>query len=861
MRLMFINKNNRDIFKVANGSQLSFSYNEDLSYGTVKIRLNHKINIKPSDEIKLLDIPKIDVFYMCVKKYKEEETRNKTGDKIYTYTIDLMSQTKLLENYLLPSLSITPKTNGGLSIYAYLERYNNLYGPKVRTENGFVNKFSFAPECVTKFADVCPELQFNAPTLRECLTLLMQVKDCIPVVNNNVISFIDLSKKIGEELDEKFIIKKEVSEDIESYATTIKMNIKNAIPQDVITNQQCFNFRCLESAVVNQQNKTIITNMPIYDISKVRISIMVDVKGVSHGTPMPIIQILPDGDSKQYVSIEITDLIYEKSEWDTLKVSEQLAFVDEANLKNYQNTTLYYKRGNNVIENFGNTSKWFLWYSEDAINHILQKKIQKWFDNVAAMDNITSGHWEGIIHVDGSTDWESVFVEIWYKTKIDSCMRFNKDEYEENYREILDNQSNNYVNPKQNSLLEYAKINRLGNKIALRFARYSRQNYDDIAVVGNYFASNDIIYKADYQINANSVDATFYTCPNYVLRNYFTGVNSKLRSWNVVSGNEALKREENVMIYCEFSYNKSEEYLHILDESFQFEIKEDGWKLLLKGLNGSYTHPNLISFESRQSDAKGATLDICEIEMGKSIAYHCELQDNYVRNPNLNVFLPVEAQRPGGGTLQNFSPYADVGTGNLQRVELNFCWKATPVPYEENYIDQDAAINDLRKTINQASLHPGIVVKDQEFFTIYFRNFFKDNKEIPCFDIQFYYYANYYQNIYFNAELFNNNKNDLKLRIVEGDIVGKELPENYIYDGNLIDNVETTPDADKGNIEIKITNAMENNTCFIYDYNNKVILSFYGNKIYMNILKQKHHKKYKKNEDGEWIDDGENVLP
>ena len=39
------------------------------------------------------------------------------------------------------------------------------------------------------------------------------------------------------------------------------------------------------------------------------------------------------------------------------------------------------------------------------------------------------------------------------------------------------------------------------------------------------------------------------------MREYFTGVKSKIRSWKIASGEEALIRHDLEKYYCEFSYN------------------------------------------------------------------------------------------------------------------------------------------------------------------------------------------------------------------------------------------------------------------------------------------------------------------
>ena len=102
----------------------------------------------------------------------------------------------------------------GIDIFVIRVTYKPLYATTLvvgvnyklhDTENyHLINKHSFKQidvsgtmmnEIDIKFDSECPEMQWNAPTLREVLTDLMMVKDCIPVVKNNVIDFIDLTEK------------------------------------------------------------------------------------------------------------------------------------------------------------------------------------------------------------------------------------------------------------------------------------------------------------------------------------------------------------------------------------------------------------------------------------------------------------------------------------------------------------------------------------------------------------------------------------------------------------------------------------------------------------------------------------------
>lgn len=278
-------------YKIANGAVFVENGNETLDSGTIILpQLSHKIQIEPYDIVVIWSDEdskyKINSRRMCVDTVTCIQTSLRPA--IYKYEISLFSETKLLEGIACPSLSIT-KTPTDRTVYQYLVQYLNEYGTKtaVNPANMYAtNKFSFSSRVNTKFSSIiCPELQWNEPTLREVFTDLMMVADCIPVVKNNVIDYMDISSE-GEEISEnqrKSINYIQESQSSQDYISELKMNVRNAlnnnkpsgsitsyndedIPKDASCIVEEIGFRNYETYQLTTERLKLETQMPIWNL-------------------------------------------------------------------------------------------------------------------------------------------------------------------------------------------------------------------------------------------------------------------------------------------------------------------------------------------------------------------------------------------------------------------------------------------------------------------------------------------------------------------------------------------------------------------------------------------------------------------
>ena len=412
-------------YPVDKGNTIKLNYNETLNSAVVRIsHLKNRIDIEPFDEVFLIDgdfkddtiigqeINLVDLYsyinvydrlnrafdlddsddkegsnrlYFCVDNYQEQQVS--LDPIIYNYTISLFSQTKKLENYILPSLSITPhKLSTPITIEEYIKRILSLYGPRrkiVHTviQGGVEQEEIVEWESTFKLADLpdtfkgtnyCPEMQWTTPTLRDVLNDLFMLRDCIVSLNNNVIGFLDITKTYDEITNYNFITRSRTSQD---YSTDLKMNLQNLLQQGSeefgsgATTSEFLTFTS-GSYIVNDQNLRLETQYPILRLKHLYVY-WYSSANADNGKFLKVdlchMRLSDDYDVIGGVLREkYYSLVKEKKEYDTLPADVFIGNIfggmnDEitnlGTVANYKNTNLYYTRGSNVIEGFSDLQK------------------------------------------------------------------------------------------------------------------------------------------------------------------------------------------------------------------------------------------------------------------------------------------------------------------------------------------------------------------------------------------------------------------------------------------------------------------------------------------------------------------------
>lgn len=155
---------------------------------------------------------------------------------------------------------------------------------------------------------------------------------------------------------------------------------------------------------------------------------------------------------------------------------------------------------------------------------------------------------------------------------------------DDSYSEITmpDNTSTSLTLLEKDGIAEKEKINRFGNEIYKLSYRY--RDIDDIQDLGTVIGDdNVIIYHRSYSIWDTEIIADYVGSKNYVLRNYYTSVYARHRTWNLMSYGETVRRAENKKQFVLLSLKDSYEDIEnsIIFDGFTEKEKS---QFLLNGL-------------------------------------------------------------------------------------------------------------------------------------------------------------------------------------------------------------------------------------------------------------------------------------
>lgn len=743
-------------FDITEGAVFTEYYNETLDSGTIILpQLNAEIQIEPYDIMYIYDTnSKINSRYMCVDTYTCTQTS--LDPAIYKYDISLFSLTKMLEGILLPSLSIT-KSNVDVSIRSYLERYINEYSPYLNSDDTgpFSHKFNLSQGAILRFNNiVCPEMQWNEPTLREVITDLMMVDNCIPVVEKGTgntfdIGFMDITQ-IGSEItttQRSGINYIQTSQSSADYVSEIKTKIVNSIGQDEKTRIcEWITFRNYDTYMLTTENVKVETSYPIWKLNNMIIRV--------YGNVGVFFRHIGGGQNYSYTaSNKVVDGVFysntikdvlEYGEWQTKDIFYEGYQFTVPYSTDYQNTCLYYKRGDKGIFNFNDKVEkvgiFWVPYTDSVLELILNNANNKFdFDDVIDEAikklEITDPDDYQISANFTNTTFKDLSFYVDYETEGEYSLRISKgandnDYVPRNQRQIVDNQTQNYVNAKRFGILEYLKANRLGNKVKLINGRYndSESNIPQLSQTIN----SSIIFKKEIAVYDNYIKANYQATLNYVLRDYFTGIKSKLRSWRIVSGNEAFTRSDIIKFYVNSNLSSISNNKYVLPVySTQQEYINKFNYCVVKfnlGLGRYLPNHNDIQYDGTDYGVDGYMMEFQKIISGNSVLFTFKALDNaiigkYVADDNYDIGSGVK-----GMTQQN-CPYVDVNGENAGGI----------IYFYENYDTSPRTFEDQRALNNLLPAVPtsGVYNSFSNLVAQIPFTFRKDNKEITQITIQF----------------------------------------------------------------------------------------------------------------------------
>lgn len=562
--------------------------------------------------------------------------KDDSNPSIYSYFIELFSETKRLETIQLPNVKVTQPLvfSQKKTIAEYLQKYINQYSPKVyvansngRYEEG--KKYILDPNITAvgskhKLANtICPDFAKQNANLRDVLSTLMITCDMIPYVKDDVVYAKDISSTTGsfdiakmqEDGKINFINGSMQSTD---YYNTLRREYGNAISEEGTTNFiEQLGFRSPDKAIMALSDIELTLSHPIYKMKKIYMCYY-------KRADIAIGNII-NKKVALFIKQDITPLIKLDSEWQVLNQDwrnlNNVTNIEE--LSKYKLATIPYSIGSKKIGGWGFS------YTEYDDSHItIFKNERTYLQNILiALDNFTPY---------GIND-EKYYIEEYLKKYHDTYRNYTVDDCNIAISTISDNNLNlnEIITPvgisvegpvklkgltfeieytgfysgaiKQNKLVfdkelcqndnvgtsltilekdgehQKSKIDRIGNKQFSFKGRYS--DVKEVLDLGNTTSIDDdeniIIYRRQYNIFNNMVEANYAAIQNYVLKNYFTSVYAKYRTYQLMPPAESLKRADNIQDYFIFStkekyYSKNTIGVESIKKLFSAWVNNDG---------------------------------------------------------------------------------------------------------------------------------------------------------------------------------------------------------------------------------------------------------------------------------------------
>lgn len=677
---------------------LNSAFNETLDTGVIIIPNSEEIAIKRLDSAKITNENDVTIKYFKVGTVvKEFETFEEPFR--YKYTIELVSPTIDLQSIVLPNISITqPLDITGVakrSIYYHLQRLVDV----------FAQDFTISEELKAATENIeCPETQYNRKTLFEIFNdLLINVPAVVTVLENNVISLIRLDTE-GAEIRKEKIVNIVETKRIDEYCSEIEMSAENVVEGSANTFTALAVSPRSDDYIMTTDNPQIILDKPIYRIEKIEMFI-------------------PDKSTRIYYSLEgkqnsvdisatpidITKYVVEESVYNTKLPYDSLTFETLVNgqvnpdLYKYKRAFLSYAQGSNVINNlaymekglFGNVYPFSLAivYAASIIDYALQ---------IIPSDAVLTGI-NALEEINYISDPRDALFNITYVSQTGLRFRVKKPNTDNtNYKLVIDNQSNSYVDSQALWKVEKENAKRLGNpelKINMIF-----DSIDEIpsyaAKYGNYILTNSIV-----NVFANKVVFEGYFTKDYIRKNLYTGIKSKARFTSIAKGSEALSRQDLLILDYELTTQEPD----IMRESsiMPYLVKNFG-----KNTNNLALYVSTISenFYSHGS----FLLNNSVYKFGNNMIYSFSFKDNFnagMQVDSIKSAKYVMAQRPYVNDL-----------GEFKTLELTF--------FENSNTIQETSLNKSNMLPQYTGSIGDRILERYDFLVL------KDNREIYGADIQ-----------------------------------------------------------------------------------------------------------------------------
>lgn len=561
---------------------------------------NSNFNINKYDTVLFTDLDD-KTYCMMVAKYQKKYISY--NPIVFEYEIHLMSLTKRFENIPMPCRAITNIGQNrtveffikqGLDYYEKDYSWNGL--TKIFENYDLSVQSTEMPIELTTM--ICPEMQFNKPTLRQYLDSLYQLAGCISVLKFKQVgggggyfylSYLDLNERKSA-IDLTYVNDMTETNPAEDYASEVETQLDKVISKDEKIEYQVLKS---EDGFVHTGNAVILTDSPIYDIKKVypfNFNIKITVSAhVQNDLIAPTIDrwddltlwfnnetLKLDSASGQTIISEsydiskfiVIDQVYQSLETATTKFGSGQYYQEGL----YTNNTLSYKRGDNKIDGLFDYQKktWLLDNNDieriktviyqSVIRGLIQDLVGHYYtlhftpSGLPAGDYIVSFTEERLKQnshlLSTDIDYKSIYFRVHYLDFEANKMRLEREKDRTHNVIATTNQSDSNINMSSFIARQKEVINQSGNPI-LEFSALVPMKYNSTIhyEVGQTFDIDWVLVALE---KACFIDSVFYKgvfTKNYVCENLFTQIERDKRYFTIANNDVVVRHELRVVDY------------------------------------------------------------------------------------------------------------------------------------------------------------------------------------------------------------------------------------------------------------------------------------------------------------------------
>lgn len=349
---------------------------------------------------------------------------------------------------------------------------------------------------------------------------------------------------------------------------------------------------------------------------------------------------------------DITQNVVERSkrnllETDFTKVQNVSSLTE---LAEFYYGTVYYTIGSNVIQGFSETYNLaFLWWKdtytllENMVNiatsndksalkqNCLELLKYIFGEEVDYIDFISDDSSCELINVDTNAPiYFNTFFEISYQPLNTLRLEISKEKDIPFNVSQFDSSSNSISNLEFLGIAGQEKVNRFGNEVLAIHQRTT--NYDEIQPLNSVYDDNYIVFKRTIDYSYGAYVVNYICAKDYILKNYFTSIETKYRAYEYISYGSTTIRKENTHIYARIdtTYYDGDDYIYWGNKKNK-ESKELSYLLLSSLLPYSKDNNKYIYKIATTGDNYGLNLyksDLSIATFNKTMVFNTQLFDS-----------------------------------------------------------------------------------------------------------------------------------------------------------------------------------------------------------------------------------------